>query len=165
MSVVLTLDPLTIDADESGRIGLFFPPKAEALGLLMAKEGQHDPIKVTKRKLKDRFEYRLVYGLHRLRGAISAGITIKALLEESTDDAVLDVMQASENLNRRELEPLERALFVHTVSMAAKLRVMEEHGVASAQALGGKAKANKVQYSEIEKAETACPFFICPAPP
>jgi ParB family transcriptional regulator, chromosome partitioning protein len=152
MSAVLSLDPNTIDRDFAGRIGLYFPAKAEALGALMKHSGQTDPIRVTKRKLRDKFEYRLVYGLHRLEGAILAGINVLAI-ETDGSDAELEAMQASENVNRRELEPLERALFVHAVAMAAKLRVMAEHGVESMQALGGKAKANRAQYSEIEKAD------------
>ncbi|MCC6477971.1 MAG: ParB N-terminal domain-containing protein [Sphingomonadaceae bacterium] len=152
MNQVLSLDPFTIDPDEAGRIGLFFPAKAEALGFLMQRDGQTDPIKVTKAPSGSNYEWKLVYGLHRLRGALSAGIDVKAVAVEGSK-AELEAIQASENINRRELEPLERALFVHAVASAAQWRVMNEHGVKSAQALGGKAKANKVQYSEIEKAD------------
>lgn len=152
MSAVLTLCPFTIDPDEAGRIGLFFPAKAEALGVLMKRDGQIVEIKVTKAPKGSQLEWKLVYGLHRLRGAMWAGIDIKAI-EVSGTPAELLAMQEAENSKRRELEPLERAMFVAEVVRAAMLRAYDEYGVSSAQALGGKAKAGKVQYSAAEKAD------------
>lgn len=152
MSAVLTLDPLTVDPSEVSRIGLFYPAKAEALGVLMKRDGQNDPIKVVAHKLSDTVQWRLVAGLHRLQGAIAAGIDVKAI-EESGDATRLREIQASENMHRRELEPLERAMFVQAVAEAAKARVLAEHGVDNEQALGGFAKADRKQYHDWEKAD------------
>src|SRR3546814_15022157 len=41
---VLELDPATLDV--SGRVGLFFPEKAEAYAALIARDGQRTPITV-----------------------------------------------------------------------------------------------------------------------
>lgn len=145
---VLTLDPTTIDADMGGRIGLYYPAKCSALAALISAHGQNDPIKV----VKDKSGWRLVAGLHRLQACVSLGINVCAI-EVMGDAADLERIQASENMDRRELEPLERAMFVRAVADAAKARVLAEHGVDNSKALAAKAKANKVQYSEIEKAD------------
>lgn len=146
MSVVLSLDPSTIDPDEAGRIGLFYPAKAEALGYLMQRDGQNDPIKVVLIKASSAYRYRLVSGLHRLKGCLSAGIKVAAVVIGDTDDLL--GIQASENVDRRELEPLERAMFVHAVVTRVKVQLAAQHGDISAQALGGKARALRAQETE-----------------
>lgn len=146
---VLTLDPTIIDADMAGRIGLYYADKCHALAALISAHGQNDPIKVVK---VSKGKWRLVAGLHRLHACMSLGIDVRAI-EVAGDAAELAHIQASENTHRRELEPLERALFVHAVADAAKARVLTEHGVENEQQLGGLKRQNKVQYSEIEKAD------------
>ena len=150
---VLTLDPTTIDADMSGRIGLYYPDKCHALAALISVHGQNDPIKVV--KAKGKYAWRLVAGLHRLQACMSLGINVCAIEIIGRDDVALEQIQASENVDRRELEPLERALFVRAVATAARLRVLKEHGVDNDKALAAKAKARagKVQYSELDKAD------------
>lgn len=149
---ILTLDPTTIDPDFNGRIGLYYPAKCEALAALISVHGQNEPIKVVKSNPLSKTPWRLVAGSHRLHACISLGIDVRAI-EVMGDDAALAQIQASENMDRRELEPLERALFVHAVAEAAKKRVLAEHGVDSQAALAGKARQNKVQYTEQEKAD------------
>lgn len=151
---VLSLCPSTIDASGK-RIGLFYPAKAEALGLLIAQHGQNEPVKVVRNKAGRKQEWRLVAGFHRLEGIRSQGIGVVYAIEVLGDEAYLDQVQASENMHRRELEPLERAMFVQAVADAARTRLLSEHGVDSQQALAAKAKARagKVQYSDAEKAD------------
>jgi uncharacterized ParB-like nuclease family protein len=146
---VMSIDPTTVDADFGGRIGLYYPAKCHALAALISAHGQNDPIKVV---LVRKGKWRLVAGLHRLQACISLGISVRAI-EVAGDAAELAHIQASENVDRRELEPLERALFVHAVAEAAKARVLAEHGVENEQQLGGLKRQNKVQYSDIEKAD------------
>lgn len=149
---VLSLDPETVDCSGK-RIGLFYPAKAAALGALIAKHGQNEPIKVVRNKAGRARPWRLVAGLHRLEGIRQAGVASVYAIEVLGDEAYLDQVQASENMHRRELEPIERAMFVQAVADAARVRVLAEHGVSNQHALAGKARQNKVQYSDAEKAE------------
>ena len=143
---LLVIDPATVDPDMGNRIGLYYPAKAEALGILMARDGQNDPIKVVPARASSPFEWTLVTGLHRLNGCLSANINVAAFVMSANDD--LRAIQASENVDRRELEPLERAMFVHAVVTRVKARLAAEHGDISAQALGGKARAMRAQETE-----------------
>lgn len=146
MSVVLSLDPSSIDPDEAGRIGLFYPEKAEALGFLMQRDGQNDPIKVVRAKASSPYDWTLVSGLHRLKGCLSANMQVVAVEISDKDD--LRGIQASENIDRRELEPLERAMFVHAVVTRVKVQLAAQHGDISQQALAGKARALRAQETE-----------------
>jgi ParB family transcriptional regulator, chromosome partitioning protein len=162
MKTILTLDPATIDPDPKGRIGLFFPAKAAALGLLMKQKGQNDPIKVVKLatkstkhdygKVTTNYAWRAVTGRHRLEGCLREGLQIQAIEVAGTAAELLGI-QKSENLDRRDLEPLEHSMFVRVVADEAKNAVLEKHGVASLDALGGLSRANRVQFSEMEKAD------------
>jgi ParB family transcriptional regulator, chromosome partitioning protein len=162
MNAILTLDPFTIDPDPQGRIGLFFPAKAAALGVLMKAQGQNDPIKVVKLVVKTSkrsdgtvttsYPWRLIAGSHRLEAAIREGLEIKAI-EVCGSDVELEIIQRSENFDHRELEPLERSMLVRHVADQARNALFEKHGVTSEQALGGKAKAARMQFSEMEKAD------------
>ena len=143
---MLVIDPAAVDPDMGNRIGLYYPAKAEALGVLMARDGQNDPIKVVPAKASSSYEWTLVTGLHRLNGCLSANINVAAFVMSADDD--LRAIQASENVDRRELEPLERAMFVHAVVTRVKARLAAEHGDISAQALGGKARALRAQETE-----------------
>ena len=147
---IMMLDPFTVDPDRGGRIGLFFPAKAEALGLMIKANGQNDPIKVV-RSRKAAFEWTLVAGLHRLDGCLREGLEVAAI--EVDADADLAAVQASENMDRRDLGPLERAMFVAAVADAAERRLKALHGDVSQQAMAGLARQNKVQFSDAEKAD------------
>lgn len=149
---VLSLDPETVDCSGK-RIGLFYPAKAAALGALIAEHGQNEPIKVVRNKAGRTRPWRLVAGLHRLEGIRQSGVASVYAIEVLGDEAYLDQVQASENMHRRELEPIERAMFVQAVADAARVRVLAEHGVSNHQALGAKARQNKVQYSDEQKAD------------
>lgn len=152
-AAVFTVHPDDVDRDPKGRIGLFFSAKAEGLSKLILTNGQNDPIKVVKHgNNKGAFKWKLVAGLHRLEACVLAGLDCYAIEVLGGPDA-LYAIQASENVDRRELAPLERAMFVHAVAEAAKARVFALHGVDNDKALAAKAKAAKVQYSDLEKAD------------
>lgn len=152
MSAVLSLDPYTIDPDEAGRIGLFYPEKMEAIGILIAEHGQKTPISVIRNPEGAQFAWKLVAGLHRLKACTLAGVDVLAI-EENTLRNDAEFVQASENLHRRELEPIERAMFIHAMVDIVRAKVLKEYGVESDKALAAKAKAARVQYSDSDEAD------------
>ncbi|MCC5612732.1 ParB N-terminal domain-containing protein [Nostoc sp. CHAB 5834] len=154
MTAVLSLDPYTIDPDEAGRIGLFYPEKMEAIGILIAEHGQKTPISVVRNPEGAQFAWKLVAGLHRLKACTLAGVDVLAI-EENMLRGDAEFVQASENLHRRELEPIERAMFIRAMVDIVRAKVLKEYGVDSQQQLAGKARAARVQYSDAEKADEA----------
>lgn len=129
-SEILHLDPATVVVGP--RIGLFWPEKASALGALMKRDGQNDPIKVQHKK----GQWLLTTGLHRLRGAIEAGLgTIKAIEVEGSV-AELALIEASENIHRRDFGPIERALFIRELADLAEERWSEGHENLTPQQIG-----------------------------
>ena len=122
-----------------------------ALGRLMAVDGQRDPIKVVERKGSPK--WRLVTGRHRLRGAELEGIPVYALEVIGKAEELAD-LEASENLHRRPLGPIERAKFTAALVQAAQERIAREHGNLSHQKLGAKARWDRVRHGEA-KAEEA----------
>ena len=141
-----------IDTDIAGRIGLFFPAKADALAALIGAHGQNDPVKLVKRGNAAKTGWRLVAGLHRVEACRILGIPVFAI-EVLGDAAVLHGIQASENIDRRELAPLERAMFVAAVADAAKARLIAVHGGLSQLEVARARKAGKVQFTDLEKAD------------
>lgn len=129
---VLELDPALIDVSGEGRIGFFFPEKAEAYAVLIAANGQRDPIKVRRNGSRAKLPWTLVAGRHRHAACVIAGMTVRAI-EVKGDADELRAVQASENLDRRELAPLERAMFVAAVVDAAQAKVRALHGGKSQQ--------------------------------
>lgn len=133
-SVVMSLDPATIMVPK--RIGFFFEDKAVALGRMMAVDGQRDPIKVTRLQPSKSVEeciaeghqpWMLVVGMHRLKGCILEGIEVLAIeVGGKTED--LEEFEASENMHRRDVGPLERAKFTGTLAAVARARFAREHG-------------------------------------
>ena len=109
---ILSLAPDAVDRDEKGRIGIYFPLKAQALAHLIGQDGQHDPIKV--RASTGSHKWKLVAGLHRLEACAIAGVKVKAI-QVSGDARVIAEIQASENIHRRILCPIERACFIHAI--------------------------------------------------
>lgn len=133
------------------RIGFLHEDKAAALGRLMAVDGQRDPIKVT--KASGVRPWRLVTGMHRLTGAQMEGITVFAIEVKGKPEDLAD-LEASENLHRRPLGPIERAKFTAALVTAAQARIAREHGNVSQQQLAIKARWDRVKHFE-ETAEAA----------
>ncbi len=157
---LLELSPNDISIPE--RIGFLHEDKAAALGRLMAVDGQRDPIKVTRNLPTKTVEscvaegkkpWRLVTGMHRLTGAIYEGITVFAIEVKGKPEDLAD-LEASENLHRRPLGPIERAKFTAALVMAAQDRIAREHGNLSQQQLAIKARWDRVKHFE-ETAEAA----------
>jgi hypothetical protein len=151
---LLTLDPADIFVPE--RIGFYHPDKAAALGRLMAVDGQRDPIKVTRRlpkksvadvKAAGEQPWQLVVGRHRHAGAEIEGIMVFGLQVEGTPEGLAD-LEASENLHRRPLGPLERAAFTAALATAAQERVARENGDLSQHQLAIKARWDRVKHGE-----------------
>lgn len=136
------------------RLGLYFPDKAAALGRLMATRYQRTPIIVRKTTAKERAHsaqpWALIAGLHRLRGALLENMPEVLAMERiggTSADAKDD--EASENLDRREQPPLERAIFIHATCEAAKARLGGEAGLSGSRALAAKARWDRVKSGEL----------------
>ncbi|MBI0530062.1 hypothetical protein D9602_01665 [Sphingomonas sp. TX0522] len=93
---------------------------AEALGEMMAKDGQDTPIKVC--RLPGQSCWTLVVGAHRHAGAISAGVEyLRAeIVTANRDDRRLH--EVRENLFRRDLSPMDRAAFLAEAVAILKTR-------------------------------------------
>lgn len=142
---VIAFDPHEIDT--SGRIGFYHPDKAVAVGRLLFKDGQRDLIKVSASK-KPGFKWRLHVGLHRTEGAKLEGIPVYGVVVSGKPENLRE-LEASENLHRRPLPPIERAKFVFELCRAAQERIAREHGNLSQQQLGAKAKWDRVKHREL----------------
>lgn len=147
---VLELDPATIDV--SDRIGLFFPEKAEAYSVLLAQDGQHTPIFVRRNGSRAKLPWKLVAGKHRHAGCVMAGIAVRALVVEGDEDA-LKAVQASENLDRRDPSPLERAMLVAAVADAAKARLRKLHDGKSQQQIAAEIGASERAVKMTERSD------------
>lgn len=168
-AAVMALDPSDIVVGE--RIGLFHPDKAAALGRLMAVDGQRDPIKVVRIAASKRPEevkaeggkpWRLVTGMHRLAGAKAEGLHVLAIEVKGRAEDLAE-LEASENLHRRPLGPIERAKFTTALVEAAQARLAREHGSLSQHQLAIKARWARVKRGEIrldqalaEEADDTC---------
>ena len=147
---VMPLDPATIEIPQ--RIGFLHQDKAAALGRLMAVDGQRDPIKVVAQPKKGK-PWRLVTGMHRLTGALIEDIQVFAI-EVLGKPEDLAELEASENLHRRPLGPIERAKFTAALVQAAQDRISREHGELKQQKLAVKARWERVRAGE-SRAEDA----------
>ncbi|RIV82984.1 hypothetical protein D2V17_14375 [Aurantiacibacter xanthus] len=159
------------DVFEGDRIGFLHEDKAAALGRLMAVDGQRDPIKVVRNLpskpidqviAEGKKPWRLVTGMHRLIGARMEGITVWAIEVSGKPDQLAD-LEASENLHRRPLGPIERAKFTAALVQAAQERLARERGGKSQQQLAVKARWDRVKHGEMrteealrDDAEDAC---------
>lgn len=157
---LLELAPADVMIPE--RIGFLHEDKAAALGRLMAVDGQRDPIKVTRnlpsKAIADvvaegKKPWKLVTGMHRLTGALMEGITVFAIEVSGKAEDLAD-LEASENLHRRPLGPIERAKFAAALVTAAQERIAREHGELDQYQLGAKARWDRVKHGE-ESAEQA----------
>lgn len=144
-ALVIAFDPNEIDTAD--RIGFYHPDKAVAVGRLLFKDGQRDLIKVSASK-KPGFKWRLHVGLHRTEGAKLEGIPVYGVVVSGKPESLRE-LEASENLHRRPLPPIERAKFVFELCRAAQERIAREHGNLSAQQLGAKAKWDRVKHREM----------------
>lgn len=97
------------------RIGFYWPEKALAIGKLMAADGQMTPISVRPNGPNAALPYRLVAGLHRLRGAAMVGLKTIRFEEEFGGVDRLRKIEASENWDRRDLGPIEKAMFARAL--------------------------------------------------
>jgi hypothetical protein len=138
------------------RIGFYHEDKAVALGRLMAVDGQRTPIMVARnlpsKSIADvaaqgKQPWRLVVGRHRLKGAEVEGITIFAIEVSGKAEDLVD-LEASENLDRPPLGPLERAAFTAALVTAAQERLARQHGNLSQQQLATKARWDRVKHGE-----------------
>ena len=148
-SQVLELAPTDIAIPE--RIGFLHEDKAAALGRLMAVDGQRDPIKVTRNKGTQ--PWRLVTGMHRLMGATYECIPVFAIEVSGKAEDLAD-LEASENIHRRPLGPIEKAKFVAALVAAAQERIARQHGDLDQYRRGAKARWDRVKHGE-EEAEGA----------
>lgn len=151
---VLELSPADVMIPE--RIGFLHEDKAAALGRLMAVDGQRDPIKVTRRYPKREIAdvvadgatpWMLVTGMHRLMGATYECIPVFAIEVKGKPEDLAD-LEASENLHRRPLGPIERAKFTAALVTAAQERIAREHGNLSQHQLAIKARWDRVKHFE-----------------
>lgn len=148
--------------DEGNRIGFLHQDKAAALGRLMAVDGQRDPIKVVAQPKNADQPWRLVTGMHRLIGARIEGITVWAIEVSGKPEDLAD-LEASENLHRRPLAPIERAKFTAALVMAAQERIARQHGNLTQYQRGAKARWDAVRKHEMlaeqalkDETEDAC---------
>lgn len=153
-AAVLELSPADVMIPE--RIGFLHEDKAAALGRLMAVDGQRDPIKVARNLPSKSIEavvsegkkpWRLVTGMHRLMGATYEGITVFAIEVKGKPEDLAD-LEASENLHRRPLGPIERAKFTAALVTAAQERIARAHGDLDQYQRGAKAKWDRVKHHE-----------------
>ena len=133
--------------DEGECIGFLHEDKAAALGRLMAVDGQRDPIKVVANPKNPDKPWRLVTGMHRLIGARLECITVWAIEVSGKPEELAD-LEASENLHRRPLQPIERAKFVQALCQAAQERIARDHGELKQQQLAVKARWDRVKLGE-----------------
>jgi ParB family transcriptional regulator, chromosome partitioning protein len=108
--IVLEIDPSDIDASlVSDRLTIDVDPTFDALVASIAESGQQVPILVRPHPTEIG-RYQAAYGHRRLRAASRLKMKIKAIVRSLTD-ADLVVAQGKENLERRDLSFIERALF------------------------------------------------------
>ena len=114
------------DVEIGKRVGWLHHDKAVAFGKSMVRFGQRDPIKVRKNP-KGPKPWLLVVGRTRLVGAQLEGLDIWAF-DVSNVQADAVQLEVSENLERRDLCPLENACFVGEMVAAARRRLAQQEG-------------------------------------
>ncbi len=130
--VIFQVHPSEVRIGE--RIGMFWPDKAVAIGALMARDGQNDPIKVSWNQLAS--SWQLVAGLHRLQGALGHQLPIIDAVKVTGSPADLRRIEASENVHRRDFGALERAMFIRAVADDTVARWSGEYEGLSPQQIG-----------------------------
>ena len=108
-AVVIDIESADVDASMvSDRLVADIDAKFDELVESMRTSGQQVPILV--RPAPTRGRYQIVYGRRRLRAAGVLGIKVRAIVRSLTD-AELIVAQGRENLDRKDLSFMEKALF------------------------------------------------------
>ncbi len=131
----IVIEVLPADIRVPERLGALHPDKGAAIGKLMLRDGQHEPIKIKRNGPRAEYKWDLVAGEHRHYGATVEGLILKAL-EVEGDEVTLRQIEASENIERASRSPLERASFVRAIADAAEARLKDQHGDLSPQEIG-----------------------------
>lgn len=100
------------DIDMGQRLRAVDDVWAQALGAVMVREGQQTPIEVCRARPGSVLPYSLVAGAHRLRGSLIEGMELIEARIVSGSDAHRRQREISENLWRRDLDPIDRAAFI-----------------------------------------------------
>lgn len=100
----------TDEVDSADRLRPIDTVWAEALGQMMARDGQDTAIQVCRLPGKNRWT--LVVGAHRLAGACAAGIEYLKAEVVSADRDDRRLREVRENLWRSDLTPVDRAAFI-----------------------------------------------------
>lgn len=100
----------TAEIELGERLREIDPVWASALGQVMKREGQRTPIEVC--RLPGKSIYTVVSGGHRFVGAREAGIVYLRAEIVSADRTDRRLREISENLWRRDLQPIDRAAFI-----------------------------------------------------
>lgn len=125
------------------------PIWADALGRIMSVEGQKTPIEVC--RLPGKTHWLLVAGAHRLAGAKSADMAYLRAIVVDNDAIERRMREISENLWRRELDPIDRATFIAQMHDLLRTRA----GIASdasPQAIAAQARWQKALKKEADNA-------------
>jgi ParB family chromosome partitioning protein len=114
---VLDIDPSLIDpAPFADRLVIEIDPVLEALTASIRDNGQQVPALVRPHPSKaGRFQ--AAYGHRRIRACLALGRPVRAVVR-SLDDAALAVAQGQENIARRDLSFIEKALFAEGLETA-----------------------------------------------
>lgn len=108
--VVIELDPALIDGSMvRDRLTLEVDPSFDALVESIDVSGQQVPILVRPHP-KEMGRYQVAYGHRRLRAVARLGRSVRAVVQKMTDDELV-VAQGKENLERKDLSFIEKALF------------------------------------------------------
>ncbi len=114
---VLELDPGLIDpAPVSDRLMLENDPASATLQASIAESGQQVPVLVRLHPARPG-RYQVAYGHRRIRACAALGRPVKAVIR-ALSDAELAVAQGQENLARRDLSFIEKALFAQGLEQA-----------------------------------------------
>lgn len=149
-----TLRLIPDDIEIGERLGFYHEIKAIALGRLIAVDGQRTPISVVRQGPRAKKPWKLVAGRHRLEGIRLEQIPFVIAIEVTGKPEDLADHEASENLHRRPLPPVERAIFVHALCEAAQLRLARQFGDLNHHQIGMKQRWAKVKAGEA-RAESA----------
>ncbi len=115
---VIEIDPADVDASMvNDRLISEIDPDFDELVESLRVSGQQVPILV-RPSPSAAGRYQIAYGRRRMRAAAKLGIKIKAIVREMTD-AELVIAQGKENLDRKDLSFIEKAMFA---------RQLEEQG-------------------------------------
>lgn len=112
------------DIEVGTRVGFFNADHAARLAVSMTDEGQHSPIHVKRNGNAAKRKWKLVAGLHRLRGAEAARwthIDAVQVADASASANELLRLELSENVDHRHRRPIERSIL-----MVAHARLEEE---------------------------------------